>query len=239
MRKLSLLSLIVLVLLLNGCNIADELENIGQPPAFTPMEDPFNKRPPSYTQHIPDGNPIHPQTLWAPGKKNFFRDQRANAAGDILTVRVDISGEIAKLDNKTERSRTSAENLAIKNFFGVLDPNLIGANPALNLSANPSFKGAGKVDRKEDVKVKISVVVKEVLPNGNLVIEGRQEVRLNFEIREIFISGIVRPQDISDNNEVEWDRIAEARIGYGGRGQITQFQQPSYGQQAMDILLPF
>lgn len=241
MKSLVLRTLILFLacMPLTGCFMADQLKEVGQAPKFTPIKDPFSKRPASYEMYQSEGIPSHPHTLWAPGKKSFFRDQRAHRRGDILTVIVKIAGEKASLENKTNRKRTSANSYTLENFFGQQASGIVGATPAMSVSSKPDFSGEGKVDRKESVDVQISVVVKEVLPNGNLVIEGRQEVRLNFEIREIFISGIVRPQDINNDNTVQWNRIAEARVGYGGRGQITQFMQPPYGQQVLDILMPF
>lgn len=217
-----------------------DLENIGRPPEFTPPESTFDAAEIYNIKAAEETQKQYPQALWDHGKRGFFKDQRAHTVGDILTVRVNISGEKAKLQTDTERSRTGQESLSIPNLLGANVKNIVGTTtPALNVTSNPSFVGSGKVDRKEDVKVEVSAVVVKVLPNGYLVIKGQQEVRLNFEIREIYITGIVRPQDISDDNIVLWHRIAEARIGYGGRGQITQFQQPAYGQQLLDVLSPF
>jgi flagellar L-ring protein precursor FlgH len=82
-------------------------------------------------------------------------------------------------------------------------------------------------------------VVTQVLPNGNLVVAARQEIVVNSELRELKVTGVVRPQDIASDNTVLHDRMAEARIQYGGRGQMTDLQSPRWGQQLMDILLPF
>ena len=79
----------------------------------------------------------------------------------------------------------------------------------------------------------------DVLPNGILSIVGSQEIRVNFELRDLQVSGFVRPEDISRQNEITYDKIASARVSYGGRGQISDVQQPRYGQQVLDILLPF
>lgn len=228
---------------LSGCYLPEDLANVGKPPKFTPIQDPFKARPRSYEHEDKDKENCQSrqrQSLWAKGKKSFFTDQRAHRVGDILTVRINVTGEKAVLESTSKRDRTSKSTLNIPQLLGQHAEGIIGANPAYKFERTPDeFTGHGKVDRKEDIIVTISAVVTEVLPNGNLVIEGRQEMRLNFEIREIYITGIVRTQDISEQNEVEWKHIAEARMGYGGRGQITQFQQPPYGQQVLDILSPF
>ncbi len=243
--KLILVQTMLLLLALTGCDIEGNLDHLGKPPSFTPIprtsRSPLDTRPESYQYKESDQATPHHQTLWRTGKRSFFRDQRAQRVGDILTVLVEIKGEKGELKSTSSRDRTNKTNVSMASVFGGSSPGILGAaagGPMLDYSSQPSYRGTGSVKRKEDVTVKISVVVKEILPNGNLVIEGRQEVRLNFEIREIYVSGIVRPQDISYKNVVTWDRIAEARIGYGGRGQITQFQQPPYGTQVLDMLMP-
>jgi flagellar L-ring protein precursor FlgH len=182
-------------------------------------------------------------SLWRTGARGFFKDQRAARVGDILTVRVKIDDK-AEIDNSTARSRSNNESMGIPNLFGLenklkeLDPPLDPSNLA-NASSTASSSGQGSVDREEDIETNVAAVVTQVLPNGNMVIEGRQEIRVNFEIRELIVAGIVRPEDIQSDNIIDSNKIAEARIAYGGRGQITDVQQPRYGQQVMDIVLPF
>jgi len=110
---------------------------------------------------------------------------------------------------------------------------------AARSSSASSFSGNGSVSRSERLTLRIAATVVETLPNGILRIEGQQEVRVNFELRELVVTGYVRPTDISRQNEITYDKIAGARISYGGRGQITDVQQPRYGQQITDIVLPF
>lgn len=164
--------------------------------------------------------------------------------GDILTVTIDIDDK-ASLDNETKRERTNSESGGISNFLGFEDhiKRILpaGGDPAKLVGADSSSSsdGTGSVGRSEAIVTTVAAVVTQVLPNGNLVIQGRQEVRVNFELREMLIAGVVRPEDISSANTIKHTQIAEARISYGGRGQITDVQQPRYGQQIMDVLLPF
>ena len=174
----------------------------------------------------------------------LFEDRKAGRVGDILTVKVVIS-DSAKIENKTSRSRTTSEDVDLDNLAGLeqtLRKNLpFSALPSdlIALDGSTSTDGEGSVDRKETLTTDIAAVITQVLPNGNLVIEGRQEVRVNFEVRELIVAGIVRPEDIAADNTIDSAKIAEARIAYGGRGQITDVQQPRYGQQFLDIILPF
>jgi flagellar L-ring protein precursor FlgH len=191
-----------------------------------------------------EAQPQKPNSLWRAGSRSFFRDPRAQKAGDILTVSIDI-GDQAKLANTTTRSATASEDAGVSNFLGLesrlkgflpdaVDPDkLVGANSA---SANT---GTGTVDRSENISLTVAAVVTQVLPNGNLVIQGQQEVRVNNEVRELVVSGVVRPEDIANNNTIKHTQIAEARISYGGRGLITDVQQPRYGQQFFDLIWPF
>ena len=109
----------------------------------------------------------------------------------------------------------------------------------LTADATSSSDGKGSVQRQESLTTNIAAVVTQLLPNGNMVVEGKQEIRVNFEMRELIVAGIVRPEDIQSDNTIDSSKIAQARIAYGGHGQITDVQQPRYGQQVMDVLLPF
>jgi flagellar L-ring protein precursor FlgH len=179
--------------------------------------------------------------LWRNGSRAFFKDQRAHQVGDILTVKVKITDK-AIIDNQTKRSRDNVEDSGVTNFFGKkLLPIMKTELPTRIFTAdsNASSDGKGSIDRKEELSTNVAGVVTQVLPNGNLVLEGRQEVRVNYEVRELIVAGIVRPEDIESDNTIDSTKIAQARIAYGGRGQITDVQQPRYGQQVLDIILPF
>jgi flagellar L-ring protein precursor FlgH len=190
--------------------------------------------------------PIHmANSLWRPGARAFFKDQRAAKVGDILTVAVSIEDE-AEIDNSTTRTRTNTEDDDVTGLLGyqsslnrILPEALTSGTDLLNLSSSSAQTGEGTVERSETITFQIAAVVTQVLPNGNLVIWGHQEIRVNFEVRELLVAGVVRPEDISSANMVASNQIAEARISYGGRGQLTDVQQPRYGQQVLDIILPF
>ena len=183
-----------------------------------------------------------PNSLWRTGSRAFFKDQRANQIGDILTVQVKITDR-AQFENETQRSRKNARIPASTTSSAprrsARRPRCAPPFRILTADSNGSSEGKGSIDRKEELLTNVAAVVTQVLPNGNLVIEGKQEVRVNFEVRELIVAGIVRPEDIQSDNTIESTKIAEARIAYGGRGQITDVQQPRYGQQVLDVLLPF
>jgi len=195
---------------------------------------------------MPEPQPVAfaSNSLWRQGSRAFFKDQRAAVVGDIMTVRVRVTDR-AELDNQTQRSRKSGERAGLANFFGFeaelpkVLPDAVKADALVNAEAESSSTGTGSVRRSEQLATNVAAVVTQVLPNGNLVIEGKQEIRVNFEVRELIVAGVVRPEDIEADNTIDSTKIAQARIAYGGRGHITEVQQPRYGQQVMDVLLPF
>lgn len=239
--------LVATALSLGACTTIDRLNAVGQAPAMTPIIDPRDRNGDRViTMPMPRQETVayQPNSLWAAGARSFFKDQRATKVGDIVTVQIDISDK-AEVSNATSRSRKSDESanltglLGLEQLPGQFLPSGYDPSAAVDLGSDSSTEGQGSVNRKEKVELTVAAVVTQVLPNGNLVLEGHQEVRINFELRDLAVTGIVRPEDISATNEVKHTQMAEARISYGGRGQITDVQQPRYGQQVVDILFPF
>ncbi|WP_186416643.1 flagellar basal body L-ring protein FlgH [Bosea sp. CS1GBMeth4] len=232
-----------LCLLLGACGAADRLANVGQAPALSPIEDPTavkGYKPVQMPMPAVEHASFAPNSLWRTGSRAFFKDQRARLVGDLVTVKVKVTDR-AQLDNTTKRSRKNGEDFGAENFFGTESKWKKNADPSalLKLDSDSSSEGSGSVRRAEQLATNVAAVVTQTLPNGNLVIEGKQEIRVNFEVRELIVAGVIRPEDIESDNTIESTKIAQARIAYGGRGQITDVQQPRYGQQVMDILLPF
>jgi flagellar L-ring protein precursor FlgH len=241
-----LLTILALAGLLSGCATFDQLSRVGEAPKLTAIEDPTAQ--PGYravNMPMPEVVPAsyQPNSLFSNDARGFFKDQRAHNVGDILTVIVTID-DSAKFSNSTSRTRTSANETSVGTTLGSLfGTNIPGVDvtPTGGITTGGSLTdgGDGSVDRAETLQTNVAAVVTQTLPNGNLVIEGHQEVRVNFEIRDLIVQGIVRPEDIQSDNTIPSDKIAEARISYGGRGQITDVQQPRYGQQIADAIMPF
>lgn len=237
-------ALLALGTIASGCSSIDRLSQIGEKPKLTEIENPTAQpgyKPVQMPMPKPEVASYSPNSLWRSGSRAFFKDQRAARVGDILTVTVNFTDKAA-IANETQRSRQNKEDSGIDNFFGKTKlPLMDSAVPSRIFTAdsNASSDGKGSVNRSEALITIVAAVVTQVLPNGNLVVEGKQEVRVNFEVRELIVAGIVRPEDIQSDNTIDSSKIAEARIAYGGRGQITDVQQPRYGQQVFDVLLPF
>jgi len=242
---------IALLLLLlagaNGCAAAGRIKNIGKSPDLSPTENPaslYGGRAIAMPMPAPNAEAANANSLWRAGSRTFFKDQRARRLGDIVTVVIDINDR-ARLNNSTERTRDNGETAQIPAFGGLeqtlvdILPNGANASQLVDLSSGSTVRGEGSVDRREDVELIVAAVVTDVLPNGNLVVAGKQEVRVNNEVRELTVTGVIRPEDISNANRINHTQIAEARISYGGRGQLTDVQQARYGQQLYDILFPF
>ncbi len=236
--------LCIALLLIAGCA---RLEQVGRAPAFSPLEG-STQHHAMYAAPFPEdapGNlPGEASSLWTASTSSLLGDRRAAQRGDILTVVIEID-DSAQISNTTQRSRDSSQEMGIPSLFGIperIDENLPeGASlaEAVGTSAASTYKGDGSVARSERLTLRIAATIVELLPNGVLRIEGSQEVRVNNELRELTVTGYVRPDDISRQNEITYDRIAGARISYGGRGQVSDVQQPRWGDQVMDTVLPF
>ena len=237
-------SLLALGSVSSGCSSLERLAAIGEKPKLSAIDNPTTQagyKPVSMPMPAPQPASFNPNSLWRNGSRAFFKDQRAHQIGDILTVIVNITDK-ANIANETQRSRANTEDSGITNFFGVTKVPLTNApipGRLLTTDSTSSSDGKGSVNRQEALQTNVAAVVTQLLPNGNLVVEGKQEIRVNYEIRELIVAGIVRPEDIQSDNTIDSSKIAQARIAYGGRGQITDVQQARYGQQAFDILLPF
>jgi flagellar L-ring protein precursor FlgH len=233
---------------LSACTTFKRLSEIGQPPRMSEMENPTLKKdyqPVSMPMPAPVMAQPNPNSLWRPGARAFFKDQRAGEVGDILTVIVDISNEQATFDSEISRTRGNKESADLTAFLGYESQlaNILpdGIDPAslTAFGSDSAHTGAGGITRKETVSMRLAAVVLQILPNGNMVIAGKQEVRVNGELRELTVTGVIRPEDIRSDNTIYWHQIAEARISYGGRGSVSDMVEPRYGQQIYDILFPF
>ncbi|MBY6003915.1 flagellar basal body L-ring protein FlgH [Salipiger bermudensis] len=236
--------LVLLCLCLPGCG---RLYHLGQAPSFTPQNQSPERVAMAYsgvpTVALPK-RPTDQASLWSRERSSLLGDRRAVKRGDILTVVIEIDDQ-ASISNSTSRSRSGSESLSIPQLLGLpqrIDEDLPeGANlaDAVDLNGQSSSGGDGQVQRSEELALRVAATITDVMPNGVLSIEGAQEVRVNFELRELLVSGFVRPEDISRQNEITYDKIASAKISYGGRGHISDMQQPRYGQQVLDMILPF
>ncbi len=237
---------LAILALLTGCASSD----IGRPPAVTPIDAPENQIIAAVSPErlalsqaaLARAEPLTSDgSLWRSGPTSLFGDRRARVLGDILTVVIEID-EQAEMTNATDRSRSGQEGMSVSSLFGLpesLASRGVGLDPGVAANSSSGSSGSGTTRRQEEIALRVAATVVDILPNGHLVVLGSQEVRVNFELRDLQVAGIVRPEDISRRNEITYDKIAGARIIYGGRGQITDVQQPRYGQQMLERVLPF
>lgn len=234
---------------LSACNALGRLSEVGSGPQVSAIQNPTQK--PGYQAvSMPMPQPVAPpqnaNSLWRPGSRAFFKDQRAKEVGDILTVAVSIDNESASFESDLTRKRGATEDMGsafslfgFENSLGKVLPDSVDPTSLLNVTGNSNNTNSGATTRTESMTVSMAAIITQVLPNGNLVISGKQEIRVNYEMRELTVQGIIRPEDISSSNSVTYDKIAEARIHYGGRGVVSEVTQPRYGQQILDVILPF
>lgn len=240
--------LLAAVLPLSACTTAVEavrgpqLSPVGYPAALMPQSQVV--LPAGYGQREPVNVAASANSLWRSGARAFFNDQRAKRVGDILTVQIEID-DSARVQNTTARSREATANAGVTNFLGLesslgkILPGGFDPRNAIAVGSDFSTNGTGSVNRSERVSLTVAAVVTAVLPNGNMVIQGRQEVRTNQELRELTVAGVIRPEDISSANTIRHQQIAEARISYGGRGAVTRANQVPAGQALVEQFSPF
>src|SRR5690348_12991799 len=244
MQHTRILATALACMMLVGCGSLTRLSEVGRAPEMTPTSDPTKEptwRPVSMPMPAREPTPNEANALWRSGSRAFFKDQRAAQVGDIVTILVAMNDN-ANVKNATTTARTSAETGSLAQFFGLqarLPPTIADPGKILDVGSTNNNGGSGQIQRTDAVTIRLAGVVTQVLPNGNLVVSARQEFRVNHELRELQVTGVIRPQDIASDNTVLHDRMAEARIAYGGRGELTEVNHTRWGQQLMDILLPF
>ncbi|MDR6853514.1 flagellar L-ring protein precursor FlgH [Sphingomonas sp. BE123] len=247
--------------LVSGCGSVERLGRIGKAPKMTAPEEmamPGGERSlgtpgysggavaaavanaPAAPGAAPASAPAPSASLFRAGAGAFLSDQRATRLGDILTIKINIADK-AEVGNNTSRVRNGSESASIASLLGLekLLPKSLDPTNLASTNSKSQSGGGGNISRSETINMTMSAIVTNVFPNGNLGIRGRQEVRVNNELRELVVSGVVRPQDIGRDNSVRHSQIAEARISYGGRGQLSDAQQARWGQQIYDALFPF
>lgn len=235
---------LLMLLALSGCGILQQLSEVGRPPAMTPTADPT--RAPGWravTMPMPAPRPVphEEDSLWRAGSRAFFKDQRAARVGDLVTIVVTMN-DAATLKNNTTATRTGSESLGVPNFFGLeamlthvpMDPSKLVSSSSANGNT-----GTGQIQRDEQVTLRLAGEVTQLLPDGNLVVTASQEFRVDNELRVLRVTGVIRPEDIASDNTISSDRMAEARIAYGGRGELSAVQAPRWGQQVLDAIAPF
>lgn len=241
--------LFLMTAMVSGCNTWSRLTNVGKEPDMAPITNPLEAKdyrpvtqptPPKYPDQYAGVN-----SLWKKGSSGFFQDQRASKVGDIITVNISAK-DTATLKNKTEQTRDKNEDTvnvnALAGFEKYAKDNLpkgVDVKNLFDVKSDHDVKGEGKIDRSEKIDMTMAAVVTQVLPNDNLVIEGTQEIRVNYELRQLSVRGIIRRADISSDNTISSSKIAELRVSYGGKGTVSDMQQPRYGRQVIDILSPF
>ncbi|MFT4012846.1 MAG: flagellar basal body L-ring protein FlgH [Paracoccus sp. (in: a-proteobacteria)] len=230
-----------------GLSACGRVSNVGRVPEMTQVDAGREFQALAAPDDGMDSLPARPDSsasLWTTSHNSLVSDRRASNRGDILTVVIEINDQ-ASIQNSSGRSRSASDKVGIPSMAGIpqriddMLPEGASMDELAEAKGSSTFKGSGNITRKDKITLRVAATVTERLPNGVLRIEGSQEVRVNYEVRVLTVSGFVRPQDIGRRNEIAYDRIAGARISYGGRGQISDVQQPRYGQQVADIILPY
>ncbi len=238
---------LTLVTLMTGCHFFTDLSDIGDGPQLSAIENPITAegyKPVTMPMPKPHKVQHSLNSLWTHGSSSFFKDQRGKEVGDIITVNVNIN-DSADFSNTTSASYSNSRQRGISNIMGFgktltkVLPKGADLGKLVNGGSSRTDSGAGSISRSESLNLKVAAIITQVLPNGNLIIVGHQEARVNNELRQLEVKGVVRPQDIQVDNSISHNQIAEFRINYSGRGIISDAQKPSYGTQFFDIISPF
>ena len=246
-KNLTLAVIAAAAVAVTGCNVTTRLSEVGDGPQLSKITNPTvmpDYRPVSLPMPAPKTAEHNPNSLWRAGAKAFFKDHRAKAVGDILTGQLNLD-DSASLANSTERERDDSEDTDVTNLLGLEAefakklPQAIAPGSVMSFGSKHETKGDGSIDRSETVELTFAAVVTQILPNGALAIIGRQEVQVNNELRELMVTGVIRPEDIESDNTITHDKIAEMRVAYGGRGTLSGLQNPRWGTEVWDILFPF
>ncbi len=249
-NKHTMLALLVSLFIIEGC--VGRLDHLGRAPSMSAPGAPQSPVPPISQERLAlasygasrETKPGSVGSLWSSSPTSLFGDRRARTLGDILTVVIEIDDR-AEMKNRTDRSRDASEGLSVPNFFGLasLAENILPSggtlDPAIDATSSSSNTGNGIIKRQDKLTLQVAATVVGILPNGHMVISGNQEVRVNHELRDLQVAGIIRPEDISRRNTITYEKIADARIVYGGRGVLSDVQQPRYGQKILDSILPY
>lgn len=249
-RILPVIAIALSLTSLEGC--ANRLDHLTRAPSMTAPGAPREQVPPISQERLALASYSAPRqvqpgsagSLWQSGPTSLFGDRRARTLGDILTVVIEIDDK-AEIKNKTNRTRTASEGLSVPSFFGLANlaktilPSGGTLDPAIEASSSTTNSADGNIKREEKLTLQVAATVVGILPNGHMVISGNQEVRVNHELRDLQVAGIIRPEDISRRNTITYEKIADARVAYGGRGVISDVQQPRYGQKILDSILPY
>lgn len=240
----------VMVLSLGACQVFTRLSEVGDGPEVSQITNPVaapSYQPVTMPMPAPQAVEDNPNSLWRSGAKAFFKDHRAKEVGDILTVTLELD-DSATLSNTTTRARADDEDADVTDFLGwedhlnelpLIRSSVDSPGNIISFGSTHNTSGDGDIIRSEAINLSVAAVITQILPNGNLVVLGRQEVKVNEELRELMVTGIVRTSDIDTDNSIDHTKIAEMRVAYGGRGSLSDLQQPRWGMQMWDILFPF
>ncbi len=244
----SIPTFLTLVLALSGCNVAERLSNIGEPPELSEIQNPElvdNYQPISMPMPAPEGRHNSINSLWQKGSRAFFKDQRAMRVGDVLTVKIDYT-DTAKIDDKLSAERKLKSKSSITNLMGYeqylpdIFPSTVDKNNLTNIGeTNTKIDAKGTKERKDSLKLELAATIIQLLPNGNMVIQGRQDVRIAGELKTVELKGIIRREDILSDNSITYDKVAEARISSVSKGEISDLNSTPWGQEVLNKVLPF